>query len=160
MESIEEIYQKHAQTVYKYLMTLVRNSDIAEELTQETFYRAIKSIHRYDGSCKITTWLCAIAKNVFLVYIRKHPKMEDVDVMEQSVSSVEHDVIEKAGQVELMQVIHKCPEPYREVMYLRLFGNLSFKEIGEVMGKTENWARVTFYRGKERVRKELEQNEK
>lgn len=59
-----------------------------------------------------------------------------------------------------MQVIHKCPEPYREVMYLRLFGNLSFKEIGEVMGKTENWARVTFYRGKERVRKELEQNEK
>lgn len=86
--------------------------------------------------------------------------MEDVDVMEQSVSSVEHNVIEKAGQVELMQVIHKCPEPYREVMYLRLFGNLSFKEIGEVMGKTENWARVTFYRGKERVRKELEQNEK
>ena len=82
MESIEEIYQKHAQTVYKYLMTLVRNSDIAEELTQETFYQAIKSIHRYDGSCKITTWLCAIAKNVFLVYIRKHPKMEDVDVME------------------------------------------------------------------------------
>lgn len=160
MESIEEIYQKHAQTVYKYLMTLVRNSDIAEELTQETFYQAIKSIRRYDGSCKITTWLCAIAKNVFLVYIRKHPKMEDVDVMEQSVSSVERDVIEKAGQVELMQVIHKCPEPYREVMYLRLFGNLSFREIGEVMGKTENWARVTFYRGKERVRKELEQNEK
>lgn len=160
MESIEEIYQKHAQTVYKYLMTLVRNSDIAEELTQETFYQAIKSIHRYDGNCKITTWLCAIAKNVFRTYIRKHPLMQDVNDTEQSVASVEEHVMEKTGRIELMQVIHKCPEPYREVMYLRLFGNLSFKEIGEVMGKTENWARVTFYRGKERVRKELEQNEK
>lgn len=156
MESIEEIYQEHAQTVYKYLMTLAKNPDVAEELTQETFYQAIKSIHRYDESCKITTWLCAIAKNLFHTYLRKHPQMEDVDVFEQPVSSAEHHVIEKAGRVELMQALHKCPEPYREVMYLRLFGNLSFKEIGEVMGKTENWARVTFYRGKERVRKEFE----
>lgn len=160
MESMEEIYQEHAQTVYKYLMTLVKNPDVAEELTQETFYQAIKSIHRYDNSCKITTWLCAIAKNVFLSYQRKHPAMKDVDTLEQPVSSVEYDVIRKADRVQLMQALHKCAEPYREVMYLRLFGSLSFKEIGEIMGKTENWARVTFYRGKERVRKEFVQNEK
>ena len=160
MESMEEIYQEHAQTVYKYLMTLAKKPDVAEELTQETFYQAIKSIHRYDNSCKITTWLCAIAKNVFLAYQRKHPAMKEVDTLEQPVSSVENDVIRKADRIQLMKALHKCTEPYREVMYLRLFGSLSFKEIGEIMGKTENWARVTFYRGKERVRKEFVQNEK
>lgn len=160
MESIEEMYQEHAQTVYKYLMTLAKNPDVAEELTQETFYQAMKSIRRYDNSCKITTWLCAIAKNVFFAYQRKHPAMKNVDELQQPVSSVEYDVIKKADRVQLMQALHKCAEPYREVLYLRVFGNLSFKEIGEVMGKTENWARVTFYRGKERVRKEFVQDEK
>ncbi len=160
MESIEEIYQQHAQTVYKYVMTLAKNPDVAEEITQETFYQAIKSIHRYDQSCKITTWLCAIAKNVFFAYQRKHPATKEVDELEQSVSSAESHVIGELDRVQLIQALHKCAEPYREVMYLRVFGNLSFKEIGEVMGKTENWARVTFYRGKERVRKEFVRDEK
>ena len=162
MQSMEEIYQQYAQTVFKYLMTLTHDVYIAEELTQETFYQAIKSIGRFNQSCKITTWLCAVARNQFLDYQRKHPDMEDVDALDQmdsSVPSAEQDVFESANRIEVMKKLHDCSEPYREIIYMRLFGNLSFREIGDVFGKTENWARVSFYRGKERLRKEIEQNE-
>lgn len=157
MQSMDEIYQQHAQTVFKYLMTLTHDVYIAEELTQETFYQAIKSISRFDQSCKVTTWLCAVARNQFLAYQRKHPDMEDLDSLEQMVSSVPS--AEQVNRIELMKRLHDCPNPYREIIYMRLFGNLSFREIGDVFGKTENWARVSFYRGKERLRKEIEQNE-
>lgn len=162
MQSMEEIYQQHAQTVFKYLMTLSHDVYIAEELTQETFYQAIKSIGRFDQNCKVTTWLCAVARNQFLAYQRKHPDMEDVDAlaqMDSSVPSAEQDVFASVNRIEIMKRLHDCPEPYREIIYLRLFGNLSFREIGDVFGKTENWARVSFYRGKERLRKGIEQNE-
>ena len=162
MLSMEEIYQQYAQTVFKYLMTLTHDVYIAEELTQETFYQAIKSIGSFNQSCKVTTWLCAVARNQFLAYHRKHPDKEDVDALNQmdsSVPSAEQDVFESANRIEVMKKLHDCPEPYREIIYMRLFGNLSFREIGDVFGKTENWARVSFYRGKERLRKEIEQNE-
>lgn len=158
MQSMDEIYQSYALTVYKYLLSLCRNDDIAEELTQETFYQAIKSIKRYDGSCHISTWLCAIAKNQFLSYQRKHPKMQELDLKDSATDSVEEDIIAYENRVELLKRLHLCSEPYREVMYLRIFGDLSFKEIGDILEKSENWARVTFYRGKEKLRKEL--NEK
>ena len=159
MQSMEEIYQKYAKTVYRYLVSLTHNDDVAEELTQETFYQAIKSIERYDGSCKITTWLCAIAKNQWLAYQRKHPIVEGVEEYDASTSSAEAEAISALSQMELLKRLHECPEPLREIMYLRIFGGLSFKEIGEVLGKTENWARVNFYRGKERLRKEINYDE-
>ena len=159
MQSMDEIYQKYAQMVYRYLFSQTRNHHIAEELTQETFYQAVHSIHRYDGSCKISTWLCAIAKNQLAVYIRKHPTTEEWASAATSVPSAESDALSKVNQLELFQKLHNCPEPYREILYLRLFGNLSFREIGTILGKSENWARVTYYRGKEKLRKELEENE-
>ncbi|MCR5835565.1 MAG: sigma-70 family RNA polymerase sigma factor [Lachnospiraceae bacterium] len=170
MQSLDEIYQKYAKSVYKYLMSKTHNEDISEELTQETFYQAVKSIDRFDGSCHITTWLCAIAKNQYMAYIRKHPITEELDAVTnttvrnaatsvntspESVSSAESEILAKQNRVELMKKLHLCPEPTREILYLRIFGNMSFSEIGEVMGKTENWARVTYYRGKEKLRKEL-----
>ena len=160
MQSMDDIYQSYAMTVYKYLLTLCRDDDLAEELTQETFYQAIKSINRFDGSCHISTWLCAIAKNQFLSYRRKHPKNAELETYDATVKSAEEDVIAYENRVELLRRLHLCPEPYREILYLRIFGNLSFKEIGDILGKTENWARVTFYRGKEKLRKELETYEK
>ena len=159
MQSMEEIYQKYAKTVYRYLVSLTHNDDVAEELTQETFYQAIRSIERYDGSCKITTWLCAIAKNQWMAYQRKHPIVEEVEEYDASTSSAEAEAISALSQMELLKRLHECPEPLREIMYLRIFGGLSFKEIGEVLGKTENWARVNFYRGKERLRKEINYDE-
>lgn len=163
MQQMEELYRMHAKTVYKYLLSQTHNADLAEELTQETFYQAIRSIHRFDGSCKISTWLCGIAKNLWFAYCRKHPQtqpLEDLtDDLKLATASAESEVMEGASRVELMKKLHVCPEPFREVMYLRIFGNLSFREIGEIMEKTENWARVTFYRGKEKLRKEFSEDE-
>ena len=159
MQSMDEIYQEYAQTVYKYLISLTHNADLAEELTQETFYQAIRSIKRFDGSCKVSTWLCAIAKNLFLTYLRKHPEHDDLEGIDIPTDSAEDQTIESIGQVELLKKLHDLQEPYREVMYLRVFGNLNFAQIGEILGKTENWARVTFYRGKEKLRKEVHDHE-
>ena len=155
MQPMEEIYQEYARTVYKYLLSKTHNEDLAEELTQETFYQAIKSIDRFDESCKISTWLCAIAKNQLLSYRRKHPVQDNLEDTEVVTESAEQNVLDGITHVELLKQLHSCPEPFREVMYLRIFGNLSFKEIGEIVGKTENWARVTFYRGKEKLKKGL-----
>lgn len=159
MQSMEEIYQSYALTVYKYLLSLCHSDDIAEELTQETFYQAIKSINRFDGSCHISTWLCAIAKNQYRSYCRKHSKLQEIELNDNITLSAEEETVAYENRVELLRRLHLCPEPYREILYLRIFGDLSFKEIGDILGKTENWARVTFYRGKEKLRKELNENE-
>ena len=153
---MDEIYQRYAKTVYHFLLVRTGSDDLAEELTQETFYQAIRSIDRYDESCKISTWLCGIAKNVLLTYRRKHPRHEDVEEQEIPVGSAEEEALSQSSSLALVKLLHELSEPYREVMYLRTFGGLSFKEIGEVHGKTENWARVTFYRAKEKLRKDME----
>ena len=151
MQRMEEIYQQYAQTVYRYLFSLVRDPDLAEELTQETFYQAIRSIDRYDASCKLSTWLCAIAKNALRTHRRKHPPTEAIEDQPLQTPSAEAEAISaevkgKSGTA--------TQEPYREIIYLRSLGNLSFREIGELLGRSENWARVTFYRAKEKLGKD------
>ena len=158
MPSMDEIYRAHSQTVYRYLLSLTRDADLAQELTQETFYQAVKSIGRFDGKSKMSTWLCAIAKNCLLSYWRKHPRTEELDGQSAAAPSPEDAALEKAGQVELMRLLHSLEGEMREVMYLRLLGELSFREIGDILSKSENWARVTYYRGKEKLKKELIQN--
>lgn len=161
MQNMDEIYRRYAMNVYQYILSLTHDADISEEVTQETFYQAIKGIDRFDGSCKITTWLCAIAKNQLKAYNRKHPPLEPLEDEKQdkAVRSAEEEAVSESGRVELMKKLHLLKEPFREILYLRTFGGLSFKEIGEVFGKTENWARVTYYRGKEHLRKEIEDYE-
>ncbi|MGM9553425.1 MAG: RNA polymerase sigma factor [Faecousia sp.] len=159
MQPMGEIYQSYAKRVYKYLLSLTHSQDIAEELTQETFYQAVRSIDRFDGSCTVSTWLCAIAKHQLSTYRRKHPPTEHVEELDGVTDSAEDKALAAAGRVDLLKRLHQCPEPFREILYLRIFGDLSFREIGEIMGRTENWARVTFYRGKERLRKELDEYE-
>lgn len=157
MKPMDEIYKDYAQTVYKYLLSLTRDEALAEELTQETFYQAIRTCDRYDGSCSLPTWLCAIAKNALRTYRRKHPPQEDIDdIPEEAFAqpSAESGAVASEDRVALFRRLHELPEPYREILYLRIFGGLSFREIGEVQGRTENWARVTFYRSKEKLRKD------
>ena len=154
---MEEIYQYYAKTVYHFLLARTGNDDVAEELTQETFYQAIRSIDRYDENCKISTWLCGIAKNLLLTYRRKHPDTEELEgeaVSELQTDSAEQDAIDQISRMELLRKLHDLEEPYREVTYLRALGGLSFSEIGDIQGKSENWARVTYYRAKEKLRKE------
>ncbi|SET31110.1 RNA polymerase sigma factor [[Clostridium] polysaccharolyticum] len=158
--TIEETYRVHSQTVYRYLLALTHDADLAEELTQETFYQAIRSANQFDESCKVSTWLCAIAKHTLQTYRRKHPSTFDIEEVEQPTASTEVDVLAKLSRVELLKKLHLLEESTREVMYLRLFGDLSFREIGDIVSQSENWARVTFYRGKEKLRKELKKDER
>ena len=155
MQSMDEIYQEYAKTVYRFLLSRTRSEDLAEELTQETFCQAIRTSGRYDGSSKVSTWLLGIAKNVLFTYQRKHPHEEDIADQEISTESAEDAAIRSVARVELLRKLHGLREPQREVVYLRVYGGLSFREIGDVFSKTENWARVTFYRAKEELRKEL-----
>ncbi len=154
MQPMEEIYKSYATTVYKYLLSMTHDEDLSEELTQETFYQAIRTIDRYDESCRISTWLCGIAKNVLITYRRKNRQHEELTDWDSPQQPEQDEVIRSEERVLLIRRIHELQDPTREVMYLRVFGELSFREIGEVLGKTENWARVTFYRGKEKLRKE------
>lgn len=162
MDEMEAIYHEHAQTVYKFLLTQCRDPDLAEELAQETFYQAVRSIERFDGSCKISVWLCQIAKHLWYQHLRKHrQKSVPLDMApEMPVPSAEDGLLEQEGRLALLRQIHGLPEFQREVVYLRAFGGLSFREIGDVLGQTENWARVTFYRSKEKLRNGGAGNEK
>ncbi len=156
---MDEVYRQYAQTVYRYLLSLTRDADTAEELTQETFYQAVKSIDRFDGSCQITTFLFGIAKNVWYNAYRKKQKEPEPLTKAESigVASAENDVLASMGREKILVAVHRMPEPGREVLYLRLLGSLSFAEIGAILGKTENWARVTFYRAKQHLIKEMKQ---
>ena len=155
MEPMEDIYRRHARTVYKFLLSLCGDADLAEELTQETFYQAIRSIDRFDGRCKLSVWLCQIAKHLWYQHLRKRKREVPLpdEPPELPIPSAEEGLLEQEGRLELLRKIHALPDPQREVVYLRSFGGLTFREIGDVLGKTENWARVTFYRGKEQLRK-------
>ena len=156
MLPMEETYKAYSQTVYRYLLSLTRNAELSEELTQETFYQAIKSAERYDGSCKVSTWLCAIAKHTLISYRRKHMPALPLEETFGMTDSPEAETLAIVGRIELIKKLRLLDGEMREVMYLRLFGDLSFREIGDILSRTENWARVTYYRGKEKLKKELE----
>ena len=154
MDDMEQIYRQHARTVYRFLLAQCGDGDLAEELTQETFYQALRSIDRYDGSCKLSVWLCQIARHLWYQHLRRRGReapMPD-EPPERPVPSAEEETLDRQAHLGLVRQVHDLPEPYREVVYLRAFGQLSFREIGDVLGKTENWARVTFYRGKEKLK--------
>ena len=154
MDDMSEIYQDHARTVYKFLLSQTHDPDLAEELTQETFYQAVRSIDRFDGGCKVSVWLCQIAKHLWYQHLRKHRREVPMpeDPPELPAPSAEEGALEREGKLELLRLIHDLPEEPREVVYLRVFGGLSFREIGDICGRTETWARVTFYRTKEKLR--------
>ena len=157
MQSMDKIYQEHSETVYRYLLSLTRDDSLSEELTQETFYQAVRSINRYDGKCKVSTWLCGIAKNVLRTYRRKNPVMEDTEgcLVPDPNLSPEESVLSGDGEMAIMKKMQVLPGDTREVMYLRILGELSFRQIGEILNHTENWARVTYYRGREKLKKEM-----
>lgn len=159
MQNSEELYRQYSETVYRYLLSLTRDGSLAEELTQETFYRAVKNANRFDGSCKPTTWLCAIAKNALAEYRRKNPPPEELTELSGLTQPPEDEVLSKSGQTDILRKIQALPPGTRDILYLRLLGGLSFAQIGEVLSITENRARVTFYRGKEKLKKELTDNE-
>lgn len=159
MQNIEEIYQEYSITVYKYLFCLTQNRDISEELTQETFAIAVEDIKKFRGECKLSVWLCQIAKHLWYKELKKSKKNANVSFEEVNDTilydeSLEEIICEKEEKLKLFKDMQKLDEKSREVMYLRMVGNLSYEEIGEILGKTANWSRVTFYRAKQKIREE------
>ena len=154
MQDLEQIYKQYFETVNKYLFCLTHNSDISEELTQETFYRAVKKINTFKGECKMSVWLCQIAKNLWYDELKKNKKLENIEqiFLIQSEENLEENIILNENKLELYRKLQKLDKQTREVIYLRLTGELSFREIGDILNKTENWARVTFYRGKQKLK--------
>ena len=140
--------------VYRYLLSLSGSESTAEELTSETFFRAMDALDRFRGECSVRVWLCQIAKHLWYQHLRKANR--ETELPEEAelplVPSAEEEAVSRSGQLDMLRRVHELPEPGREVVYLRAFGGLSFREIGDVLGKTETWARVTFYRGKERLK--------
>lgn len=163
MEPVDEIYQQYADEVKRFLVCLTGDPDLAEELTQETFYQAVRSADRFDGRCKVSVWLCQIARHLWYGHLRRQgrevPLPED-ETMLPPLPSAEEEHLERWSHLELLRQVHALPEPGREVVYLRVFASLSFREIGELLGRTETWARVTFYRCKERLKTGGDDDEK
>lgn len=152
---IDKIYRENATIIYKYLCGLTQDSQVAEELAQETFFQAIKGIDNFRGDCKISVWLCQIAKKLWYKELEKRNRQRNVELDSTIPANVdvEHNVLSKMEKVEVFRLMHQLDDMTREVMYLRLAGDLQFSEIADIMGKTENWARVTYYRGKQKLMK-------
>lgn len=160
MQNIEEIYRKYFKTVYKYLFCLTKNHDLSEELTQETFYKAVKNIDNFKNECKMSVWLCQIGKNLWYNELKQSKRNEPLD--EDTLSLIQkHDSFEKSieGKLEFLRKIERFDGKTKEIIYLRTIENFSFKEIASIIGGTETCARVTFYRCK-KILEEVEENER
>ncbi len=157
MNDFEEIYKTYYALTYHYVMGLSKDAVLAEEITQETFFKVLKKIDTFQGGCKLSVWICQIAKNTFYNYCRKkHIDPESVLSQLPSGEDLEKSLIDKDMAMRIHEILHRTPEPYREVFWMRTFGDLSFAEIGKLHQKSESWARVIYHRAKIKIKEELE----
>lgn len=159
MRKIEKIYREYYDTVFKYLFCLTHDKELSEDLVQETFVRMIKNIDKFEGKSKLSSWLCEIAKNLWIDYLRKNKRKIELNENEelniQSEQNIENEYIEREDENKVFEKIKALDEISQKVMYLRVKGEMSFKEIGDILDKSENWARVTFYRAKQKVKEKM-----
>ncbi len=159
---MDDVYRTYERMIYRYLFCLTRDRSLSEELTQETFLQAVKHVDSFRGECKMNVWLCQIAKRLWYKELKKRKQVTLLPVDDAPLISpqdVEGEYIKKADHTAFYQKLQCLDPATREVFYMHLTGELSFEEIGDILGKTGNWARVTFYRGKQKLRKEWEQDE-
>lgn len=155
MKGIEEVYYQYFKDVYRYILSLCNDVYIAEEIAQETFFKALKSIDSFRGECDIKVWLFRIAKNTYLSAIKKKTYMEEVKTHQDQLP--DRKVIRDEEIFTVHEILHDLKEPYKEVFSLRVFGELSFEKIAKLFGKKESWARVTYYRAKVKIYGKLEE---
>ncbi|WP_048600839.1 RNA polymerase sigma factor [Rubeoparvulum massiliense] len=157
MTELEEIYNNYFKDVYFFIYSLSKDKHIAEDLTSETFIKAVKSIESFKGNCDIKVWLIQIAKNTYYSYIRKHKKLVELDPVPEKKDDfdIEKSVFSSEESMKIHEILHNLSEPYKEVFSLRVFGELSFRQIGSLFGKTDNWACVTFHRARNKIKEEM-----
>lgn len=152
---LEALYEREGQNVYKYVYHLCGDRELAEDITQETFLKASGALKKFKGQCKEMTWLCQIAKHLLYAEWKKKRRLNITDMLPEETADekdVEKTILQVMEKLEWFQKLQGLDAITREVIYLRIYGELSFKEIGEVLDRTENWARVTFYRGKQKLK--------
>lgn len=160
MQNIEEIYKEYAKTVYKYVFCLTGDKEVAEEIVQETFLVAVKDINKFRGDCKISTWLCQISKFIWYKRLKKEKRLNEVpfDDLKNTIEfeeTLDEKLYKKEMNFKILKQVQKLDKDTKDVMYLRLLGNFKFKEIAQIMGKSVDWAKVTFFRGKKKIKEGL-----
>lgn len=160
MTEFEAIYRGYFRDVELYLMALCRNEALAEELTEQVFFQALNALPKFRGDCDIRTWLCAIGRNAYLSYQRKARPTESVDELSipDPKQAVEEQILDKEQAMAVHSALHSLPDPYKEVFSLRVFGQLSFGDIGSIFGRTANWACVTYHRARQKIKDALEES--
>ncbi len=153
MSDFQEVYDLYFKDVYKYALSLTRDPQAAEEITQETFFKALKNIDSFRGQCRLYVWLCQIAKNTYLSDLQKRSRRAP-EAETPSDTNLEEQLLSKESAFEIHKLLHRLPEPYKEVFSLRVFGELPFRQIGELFGKTESWARVTYHRARLKIKED------
>ena len=152
---LEEIYKTYFQDVYYFVLAMSKDPHIAEEITQETFFKALKGVKHFQGKCSIKSWLCQIARNEYISYTRKKHRT-DQELTEQAYSDGKTDgpeqrMLRKDEAMTVYQILHYLDEPYKEVFTLKVLGELNYKEIAQIFGKQETWARVTYHRARVKI---------
>lgn len=158
MTEFKEVYEKYFKDVFLFIYRLSGDKYIAEDITSETFIKAINALEDFRGDSDIRTWLCQIAKNTYYSYLGKNKAMLDIkdNVEIKDKINIEKNIVSKEESLHLHKIIHNLNEPYKEVFTLRVFGELSFKEIGNIFDKTDNWACVTYHRARKKIQEEME----
>lgn len=160
MTDFDKIYSEYFKDVYLYIRRLSADEQIAEEITAQTFYKALKSIDNFRGECNVRVWLCQIAKNSYYSYLDKNKRLESLDdkcVMAEEGKSINEKLEDKETAKLIQTVLHSIDEPYKEVFMWRVYADMSFKEIGRIFSKSENWACVTYHRAKKLIKQRLEE---
>ena len=158
MDEMERIYAQHFQSVYRYVLSLCRNETTAEDVTSETFLKAMEAIGKFKGDCSVNVWLCQIAKHTYFSQLKKAKDRAPLDPeteIESKATDFTEELLDKDSAFALHRCLRNLAEPYKEVFSLRMFAELSFAEVAELFGKTENWARVTYHRAKLKLREAL-----
>ena len=157
----EELYNTYFKDVYRYVLRLSGDAHVAEEVTSDTFFKALKAIHKFRGDCDVRVWLCQIAKNCYYTFLKDSGRTENIDTPEflniaDPEMSAEERLARKETAKKLQNLLHRLPEPYKEVFLWRTYAELSFKQIGQMFGKTDNWACVTYHRAKQKIQEAME----
>ena len=165
MTDFETLYRTYFNDVYLYILRLSGNEHTAEEITSETFFHALQSIDRFRGDCDVRVWLCQIAKNRYYTYIRKNSRTESADeealqeIPDLSLNAAE-EYARREEIEEIQKILHDVSDPYKEVFMWRVYAQLSFREIAQIFGKTENWACVTYHRARKMIQIRLEEEKR
>lgn len=160
-EEFEKIYIRYFNDVFLFLKKISKDESIAEEITSETFFKAMRSIDNFHGEADVRVWLCQIAKNCYFSYLKKQQRIENIDDIDlpENKDTIEEQILKQYDAMQVHLLLHNLAEPYKEVFMLRVLGELSFKQIADIFQKTDNWACVTYHRARNKILMQMEDND-